>query len=682
MVRVATQCKRQDRCRDQERDARPARGEQDAIVDSRRPANDGHEPLAAEIDLGNEPPLGVDGHDEEPIDRRTVSVRWLAATVITAISGAGLMGGAVYAALDGDYRTAAAPEIVRIATKNNDQRAINPNRKGDRLTLLSENILARQVLRISTTMRVGEREIVRVRPFVRVATNLALSPSAASANIPAFNPVKLMGEDDQAAENPDIEPTGELSIVMRDLSNMPANIRVAGTARLEDVMMRVREHLEMTSNPAAGSIPPQGFTLGNALSYATEGNIRNILEPLQAVAENVLTVQKTATETKGGNEWSEKTVVAKKGDTLASILKELGAQTEPTRQLITAFNRGRDGNLKEGLRIRVLMTPAPTGGIQPLRVSIFNDTAHEGTVALSDTGRYVSVAEPRDMQIAKATPQDDDDEDEDGAGKMRLYNAIYETALKNNVPTHIIEALIKVYSFDVDLQRPVKTGDSFDILYADDENDMRGEVQFASLNLSGETPRRYYRFQTTDDGIVDFYDESGKSAKKFLVRKPLAGGVFRSGFGLRRHPILGYSRMHSGVDWATDIGSPVFAAGNGTIIHADWSSGYGRRIEVRHLNGYVTTYSHLSGFARGIQDGVKVRQGQVIGYVGNTGLSTGPHLHYEVAINGNYVDPMRIKLPQGRVLENEFLRAFERERERINTILAQGNPNRVAQTNR
>ncbi len=647
-------------------------------MDNRRAAGDGHEPFAAEIDLGNEPPLGIDGHDEEPIDRRAVSVRWLAATVITAVAGGGLMGGAVYAALDGDYRFAAAPEVVRTQTKTANERAINPNRKGDRINVLSENVLARQVLRVSTTLRVGEREIVRVRPFVRVATTLALAPSAVSANIPAFNPVKLMGEDDQAAENPDIEPTGELSIVMRDLSNMPASTRIAGSARLDDVLIRVRQHLEMTANAAAPAVPVQGFTLGTALSYATDGNIRNILEPLQAVAENMMVVQKTTAETKGGNDWTEKTVVAKKGDTLAAILKELGAQAEPTRALIIAFNRGRDGNLKEGLRIRVLMTPAPTGGIQPLRVSIFNDIAHEGTVALSDMGRYVSVAEPRDMQMAKESTGEDDEND----GKMRLYTAIYETALRNNVPTHIIEALIKVYSFDVDLQRPVKSGDAFDILYAEDESDMKGEVQFASLNLSGETPRRYYRFHTTDDGIIDFYDETGKSAKKFLMRKPLAGGVFRSGFGIRRHPILGYSRMHSGVDWADDTGAPIFSAGNGTIIHADWSSGYGRRIEIQHLNGYVTTYSHLSGFARGIQEGTKVRQGQIIGYVGNTGLSTGPHLHYEVAINGNYVDPMRIKLPQGRVLEDNFLRAFERERERINGILAQGTPNRMVQSAR
>src|SRR5262249_52720210 len=168
-----------------------------------------------------------------------------------------------------------------------------------------------------------------------------------------------------------------------------------------------------------------------------------------------------------------------------------------------------------------------------------------------------------------------------------------------------------------------------------------------------------------------FSEEAGdKGRKMFLAPKPMGGGVFRSGFGARNHPLLGYMRMHTGVDWSDDIGTPVFAAGNGVVLSADWNSGgYGRRIEVQHLNGYVTTYSHLSGFARGIEPRVKIRQGQVIGYVGSTGLSTGPHLHYEVLINGSFVDPMRIKLPRGRELAGGILTDFERERARVDGIL-------------
>jgi murein DD-endopeptidase MepM/ murein hydrolase activator NlpD len=320
------------------------------------------------------------------------------------------------------------------------------------------------------------------------------------------------------------------------------------------------------------------------------------------------------------------------------------------------------------------MQPAEGGQIQLLRVSIFSDQGHQGTVALADNGRYVSVEEPRDMGFAMIG-----DDDDDGKG-MRLYQSIYETALKNEIPKGMIDNMIRNFSFDVDLQRKVRAGDSFDVLYANDEGD-GNDVLFASLVTGGEQ-RRYYRFQTSDDSITDFYDEDGKSAKKFLVRKPMAGGIFSSGFGARNHPILKYVRTHTGVDWSDDIGTPVFAAGNGVIVQADWSSGgYGRRIEVQHLNGYMTTYSHLSGFARGIEPGVKVRQGQVIGYIGTTGLSTGPHLHYEVLINGSFVDPMRVKLPRGRELDGPILDQFERERARVDGILERspGTP-RISQT--
>src|SRR3984893_10680406 len=250
------------------------------------------------------------------------------------------------------------------------------------------------------------------------------------------------------------------------------------------------------------------------------------------------------------------------------------------------------------------------------------------------------------------------------------------------MPQPVIDALIRMFSFDVDLQRRVRAGDSFEVLYAGDDLEGASEVLFASL-VVGCDPRGYYPFQLTHAGIVDYYDEAGKSAKKFLVRKPMAGGIFRSGFGARNHPILKYVRAHTGVDWSDDIGTPVFAAGNGVIVEADWSSGgYGRRIEIQHLNGYMTTYSHLSGFARGIEGGVKVRQGQVIGYVGSTGLSTGPHLHYEVLINGSFVDPMRVKLPRGRELDGPILNDFERERARVDGILdrSPGGTPHVSQT--
>lgn len=197
----------------------------------------------------------------------------------------------------------------------------------------------------------------------------------------------------------------------------------------------------------------------------------------------------------------------------------------------------------------------------------------------------------------------------------------------------------------------------------------------------GDNDIRLYRFQDPDDNTVDYYDPDGKSLKQFLIRNPLPNGIFRSGFGMRRHPILGYMRMHTGVDWAAPRGTPIIAAGNGTVLKAGWDKGgYGNQTLIQHPNGYVTSYNHQSAIAKGIKEGTKVRQGQVIGWVGTTGQSTGPHLHYEVIVNGNRVDPQRIRLPGGKSLKDDELAKFEDERKRIDTLLGTAEATKVAES--
>ncbi len=284
-----------------------------------------------------------------------------------------------------------------------------------------------------------------------------------------------------------------------------------------------------------------------------------------------------------------------------------------------------------------------------------------------------------DTEIADASTQTDDEND---TGGVRLYQSVYETALRNQIPRPIIDELIRIYSYDVDFQRKVQPGDSFEVLYAVEEEtatgDNRNDVLFAALTVGGEI-KKFYRFQSPDDGLVDYYDEGGKSAKKFLVRKPLVAGIMRSGFGIRRHPILGYTKMHTGVDWSAPSGTPIYAAGNGTVEKAGWESGYGKYVLLRHNNGYETAYAHMTAYARGVEEGKRVRQGQVIGFVGSTGLSTGSHVHYEIRVNGRFVDPMRIKLPRGRELAGSMMAGFEQERERLDGIMAR-KPARVAST--
>jgi murein DD-endopeptidase MepM/ murein hydrolase activator NlpD len=213
----------------------------------------------------------------------------------------------------------------------------------------------------------------------------------------------------------------------------------------------------------------------------------------------------------------------------------------------------------------------------------------------------------------------------------------------------------------------LSASDSLDVVYSDGGEEAP-EILYAALTL-GNVTHRFYRFRDPADGAVDFYDEAGKSAQKFLVRKPVAAGRFTSGFGMRRHPIVRRYRMHTGVDWAAPSGTRIFAAGDGVVEKIGTRSGYGRSITVKHLHGYETTYNHMSGYAKGLKAGDTVGQGQVIGFVGSTGLSTGPHLHFEVLVNSRFVDPQKIRVPRGRELQGATLVAFEQERQRIEELL-------------
>ena len=317
--------------------------------------------------------------------------------------------------------------------------------------------------------------------------------------------------------------------------------------------------------------------------------------------------------------------------------------------------------------------PGPGAGarLQPYRVIVANDTTVEAVAALSDVGKYVAVDVQSMNTVAEAaTGKDDDDDDDDGSG-VRLYQSIYETALRNKVPAsrhrgHGQASIPTTSTSSARCSPATPSTCSSPARTKAPTITEKTEVLFASLTVGGET-KKYYRFQTPDDSVVDFYDETGKSAKKFLVRKPVNNAIMRSGFGGRRHPILGYTKMHTGVDWATPYGTPIFASGNGVVEKVGWEGGYGKYVRLKHNNGYETAYGHMSAFAKGMEPGKRVRQGQVIGFVGSTGMSTGAHVHYEILVNGRFVDPMRVKLPRGRSLEGAVMASFEKERDRLDT---------------
>jgi murein DD-endopeptidase MepM/ murein hydrolase activator NlpD len=646
------------------------------------------------IDLGDVPPLLVDGATSGLVDRRRVSVQWFSGTILTALCGAALMGGAVYIALDGEANFAALPERVESALRGTltGERTAQNARKTDKLPASGESNAARQVIRISTTTRAGDRELVRVRPFVRVASNLSLTTSELSANVPKFNPARLLMDNGRgnavaADDTPGAEPDAEVSFVTRALASVLPRAKIAAALPREDIIAQVRDAAwsgSGLSRPITASLNTGDTTGSTRMPYAAEGDIDPYAGfEARIVPENITLLPKTSSQANGPNAWNERAVTVKKGDSAQTILRDQGASAEDIRSLTAVLGtRGRDGGLREGQKLRILF--APDGGrLRVVRVIVVGDSAAEAVVALSDTGKYVSV----DVQSLGSSTTDvaeAEEDDENDTSAVRLYQSIYETAMRNQVPRPVIDDLVRIYSYDVDFQRRAAPGDSFEVLYSgeDDTEARNNDVLYAALTAGGET-KKFFRYQSPDDGVVDYYDETGKSAKKFLVRKPVGAGIMRSGFGFRRHPILGYSKMHTGVDWAAPYGTPIFASGNGTIEKVGWEGGYGKYIRVRHNNGYETAYGHMSAFAKGIEPGKRVRQGQVIGFVGSTGLSTGAHVHYEIVVNGRFVDPMRIRLPRGRVLEGPILAGFERERDRIEGIMQRkvGGPARVAQTN-
>ena len=520
---------------------------------------------AEHIDLGNEPPLSVDGESTGLVDRHRVSVQWFSGTILAGLCGAALMSGAVFAALDGETNFATVPERVeatlRGAVGGVLDRVANVARKADRLPPPGEANAARQIIRVSTTSRgSGNREIVRVRPFIRVAGNLALSVSELSANIPPFNAQKILARSEgivaNAGDAAGAEPDAEVSFVTRDLNGALPRAKIAAVAALDEVLARVREAANWDGNSGqnspliANSIPP------TLTAYAPErhGDPYAGFEP-RIVPENVTLLPKTTAQVTGGNAWNEHTVVLKKGDSVSAVLRDMGATAEEVKAITAAFGgRGKDSSPRDGYKLRVLLAPTSDANrLRPVRVIVATDTAIEAMVAWSEMGKYVAV----DVRSANSVASAASDDEDDGKG-VRLYQSIYETALRNHVPRPVIDDLVRIYSYDIDFQRKVQPGDSFEILYAgEDENtndNSKPEVLFALLTTGGET-RKFYRYQTTDDNVVDYYDESGKSAKKFLVRKPVADGNITSGFGGRNHPLLGYTKMHTGVDWGSSTGT-------------------------------------------------------------------------------------------------------------------------------
>jgi len=251
-----------------------------------------------------------------------------------------------------------------------------------------------------------------------------------------------------------------------------------------------------------------------------------------------------------------------------------------------------------------------------------------------------------------------------------ILQSLYKAATDQNIPANTIIEFARIYGFQVDFQRDIRKQDKFQIMYEIFLNEKNkivetGEILFANLKLSGQDNDLYY---FDKEGSEGHYDKNGKSVKKALMKTPINGARLSSPFGMRKHPIDGFNKMHRGTDFAAPMGTPIMASGDGVIKKAGWCGGGGNCVKIRHNSTYQTIYAHMSKFARGIKTGVRVKQGQTIGYVGSTGKSTGPHLHYEVIVNGKKVNSQKLKLPSGKILKDKERKIFETKKIKLDVL--------------
>ncbi|HEY4274635.1 MAG TPA: peptidoglycan DD-metalloendopeptidase family protein, partial [Rhizomicrobium sp.] len=397
-----------------------------------------------------------------------------------------------------------------------------------------------------------------------------------------------------------------------------------------------------------------------------------------------------------------RTVTLDRGDTLAGALEDQGISANDAAAAIAAM--GKEFNphtLKPGMAIDLTYAVAPNGKTganpsgkttvvivnhKPVTVPVSEDSDAGATETTSQAisrllSLHFSPTIEQDITITRTT---EGGFTADIAKKQlevhrhragaTIDSSLYLAGMQAGIPADIVIEMIRMFSYKVDFQRDLHSGDSFEVYYdyyytPEGQPAKTGNINYARMRLDGKDIT-LYRYEIDPDQSADYFDAKGQSAKGMLMKTPVDGARISSGFGARFHPVLGYTRMHKGVDFAVPRGTPVMAAGAGQISFMGWANGYGNFVVLSHGNGYSTAYGHLSRFAPGMKRGMRVRQGQVFAFSGMTGLATGPHLHYEIRINNAQVNPLTVKIAEGRTLSGKELREFLDHRLKTDAIIA------------
>ena len=609
-------------------------------------------------------------------------LKWLVSTLLAAVVGLSAIGFMLFSSLDGDGKDGIFKQLERAGTA-----ALEPLRlkglgsgggaagKSDRLQASAQGSATVFVIHERQTELLDKQKFIAIKPYARVISSLAMTIPE-KANIPAFNPFSLFtarsaasGATDGAAAS-----SGKVDAKLSDFDGglVPTDDgEQLDSAEVAAIVAKARGELQAGDQAPmdGGGAEAEAGGEGQAGPGAPSADGQAIPAGTAVIAKNIF---ENDSEAADNAQQDVRVVRAAGGERLADLLAATGAESWQARDIVEqAKPILKKDRLDAGEEVRMTLQPSPgdDNHLDIVSASVFSaGQEHLVSVALNDSGQYTASAKPPANTLSLNTG-------DGGNARPSLYAAIYYVGQQLGFESGVIEQMLHTHAYDSDYKRKVTASDEIELFYdlTDDGKGGEGkpaELLFSALNVGGVV-HRFYRFRTPD-GIVDYYDEAGSDSKRFLVRKPVRGGDevhFTSGYGMRFHPLLHINRMHTGIDWAGPSGTPIFAAGNGVIEEAGRKGGNGNYIRIRHANGYQTAYSHMSKFANGMVPGIKVSQGQIIGYVGSTGLSSGPHLHFEVLINNAFVDPMTIQVPREKQLKGKQLADFQKERARIEDLM-------------
>lgn len=611
--------------------------------------------------------------------------RWLLSTFLAAGVGAVAIGVAIFGSLDGQSSGTAMPHINQRALSLPFKRAQPVQRDGldwltpkvDRLQTMGDAQSAKYIIRENVQVRKDGRPFVQIKPYMRVVARLVPVAARDTEIIPPFNPFRLYatqsGTDATVQEGEGNEGRTDVAIRVLDL--------LAGILPAEDGQeldaQEVYEIVSRARDSEIGAMRPGFQADGAELLAQRDQLVAPKPTASEAVPSNTTVLAKLTADTDDQVEDLERSetrvVRAGRGDTLMSVLQKAGADKAQAAAMVAkAASIFPNNALQAGQEVHVILVPSltKTDRMEAARLTVYGDGhSHKLTISRDADGDFSARATPPDDAKAMRAISRGDSFD----GATSLYNSFYFASLQQGLPSETIGNILRIHAYETDFRKRVHSGDFietfFDVKEEAGAESIPGELLYTAIAVGGDV-QRYWRFRTID-GAVDYYDEFGNNSRKFLMRRPVRGEAahFVSGFGMRRHPVLGFLRLHAGVDWAGPVGTPIMAAGNGVIEEARWKGEYGNYVRIRHANGYSTSYAHQSRFAPGTVEGAKVRQGQVIGFIGATGLVTGPHLHFEVLVNSRPVDPMSIQVPQEKRLVGRALIDFQKERARIDDLI-------------